>query len=146
MVADGWMLRTSHSLLSKSTSCSSMHPCTHWKACMRFEKMVTFHCRRSCCEKPAVWMRRICLRTVDFPLSPAPRLTTLAWFVQSRSLGNKVHVFFLPSSSNLTSRAFFFSSSFICFSISAFLLASVLSPPFEELPKHMIVPKVMHRL
>lgn len=45
-----------------------------WKAETKLLKMVARHVLRSRLWKPPALMMRICLRTVDLPLSPAPAL------------------------------------------------------------------------
>lgn len=57
---------------SKSVSCSCMAPKIVWKAETKLLNMMARHCFRSVLLKPPACITRICFRTVDLPLSPAP--------------------------------------------------------------------------
>jgi len=70
--AFGSKVRTRLSSSSKSVSCSCMAAKMVWKAETRLLKMMARHCLRSVLLKPPAFIIRICFRTVDLPLSPAP--------------------------------------------------------------------------
>ena len=57
---------------SNSASCSCMAAKMVWKAETKLLKMMARHCLRSVRLKPPAFIMRICLSTVDLPLSPAP--------------------------------------------------------------------------
>jgi hypothetical protein len=57
---------------SNSVRCSSMAPSMIWKALIKLLKMTLLQFFRSCLLKPPACISRICFRTVDLPLSPAP--------------------------------------------------------------------------
>ena len=70
----------------KATPCSSMALKMTWKAWTKFVKMTTRHCLRSLAVKPPAYSMRICLRTVDLPLSPAPVVISSAGAEYARAV------------------------------------------------------------
>jgi hypothetical protein len=100
--------------------------------------MVALHVLRSVLPNPPALMIRICLSTVDLPLSPAPMgscQTESCVCIHECTRACFDWTGDLPSSSSFTSRSALFLSMRKLFSISSFFLNSG-SAGF--LPKHMI--------